>query len=125
MYKDVILTKLRVAIVNKVGGYLNDVNVDIVADAVAEAFKIDVMGFVWGEKVDRKLVFEYPATWWQMFKQQYFPEWLLKRVPVKMKRKYVDIYALYPDLKLEVSDKRGLKNYEFGVFWKEANEDEE
>jgi hypothetical protein len=30
--------------------------------------------------------FEHPTTWWQMFKAQYFPMWLLKNFPVKKKR---------------------------------------
>lgn len=27
----------------------------------------------------------FPTTWWQHFKQDYFPNWLLKRFPVKKK----------------------------------------
>ena len=30
--------------------------------------------------------FRMPSTWWQMFKEQYFPPWLLTRWPVKMKK---------------------------------------
>ena len=29
------------------------------------------------------VVKEYPATWWQHFKDTYFPDWLLARYPVK------------------------------------------
>ncbi len=42
---------------------------------------------IWAEKLqdtekEVKFEFSYPAGWWQYFKQDYFPEWLLKRFPV-------------------------------------------
>ena len=36
------------------------------------------------QEVER--VVQYPATWWQHFKEQFFPSWLKKRFPVRMRR---------------------------------------
>lgn len=33
---------------------------------------------------------EFPEDWWEAFKDRWFPEWLLKRYPVKYKRIYVN-----------------------------------
>jgi len=44
-------------------------------------------------------VFSYPATWWQHFKQRFFPAWLLRKFPVRMAEKRLDVQTLYPYLK--------------------------
>ena len=37
--------------------------------------------------------FDVPETWWQHFKESYFPKWILKRFPVKTKKlKYTENY---------------------------------
>jgi len=43
---------------------------------------------------------EYPETWWQAFKEQYFPLWLKVECPIKYKTKSETVtftaYNLYP-----------------------------
>jgi hypothetical protein len=41
----------------------------------------------------------YPATWWQHFKQDCFPKWLLERFPVQYNSNSVllDVQTMYPD----------------------------
>ena len=43
---------------------------------------------------------KYPATWWQAFKEQYFPTWLKNRCPIRSKTKSETVtfiaYNLYP-----------------------------
>lgn len=43
---------------------------------------------------------EYPASWWQMFKERYFPTWLKMKCPIKYKTKAETVtfraYNLYP-----------------------------
>jgi hypothetical protein len=36
------------------------------------------------EKHGGEQIVEYPADWWQHFKQRWFPNWTVKRYPVKM-----------------------------------------
>lgn len=45
----------------------------------------------------------YPATWWQAFKQRFFPRWALKRWPVQLTTVtrpdvVVEAEALFPEL---------------------------
>lgn len=44
---------------------------------------------------------EFPADWWQFFKERWFPQWLLRRYPVKKKQ----IWAIhkYPELDVPTS----------------------
>ena len=43
---------------------------------------------------------EYPETWWQAFKEQYFPLWLKKKCSIRYKKKSETVkftaYNLYP-----------------------------
>ena len=41
---------------------------------------------------------KYPATWWQFFKEAYFPKWLLRKFPVQ----YEEIWAVrkYPEINI-------------------------
>jgi len=45
-------------------------------------------------------VFDYPADWWQWFKQRWFPEWLIKRYPIRMAR----IWAIHSFPELNIPD---------------------
>lgn len=43
---------------------------------------------------------KYPDSWWQAFKERYFPRWLLKRCPVR----YTEVWAYHKYPELEVPD---------------------
>lgn len=61
---------------------------------------------VFGRPAKQTVTFEpvsYPATWWQAFKQRFFPRWAIKRWPVQLtvvKRPdvVVEAEALFPEL---------------------------
>lgn len=50
----------------------------------------------------REFTCSYPASWWQHFKQRWFPEWLLRRFPVELETKrfvaMAEARALFPEL---------------------------
>ena len=54
---------------------------------------------------------EYPGTWWQAFKEQYFPAWLKNKYPIQYKRKAETVtctaYNLYPTLPISICKKCG------------------
>lgn len=62
---------------------------------------------------EKDISFEQYKSWWQFFKKQYFPRWLLKKFPVKYikitKRVEVDVKAVYPRLAYYGSDDRFSK----------------
>ena len=45
---------------------------------------------------------EVPATAWQHVKSQYFPQWYLKRWPVKMRR--IQVYHVCPHIEIPEND---------------------
>ena len=57
-----------------------------------------IRGYVWSQDAGRKEHFQYPADWWQAFKERWFPEWLLKKYPVRYTHKEFLVKATYPDL---------------------------
>ena len=58
-----------------------------------------------GNHLEKKHI-EFPADWWQAFKDSFFPEWLLKIFPVIHKRVEITFDVLYPDFKPALPDER-------------------
>jgi hypothetical protein len=50
-------------------------------------------------------VWTTPKTWWQMFKRDYFPKWLLEKYPIKTDRHEVSVKTVYPHLKTKLPSK--------------------
>jgi hypothetical protein len=48
--------------------------------------------------------FRHPATWWEMFKERFYPAWALKRWPVRYAAISVDAWRLWSDLPKHVRD---------------------
>jgi hypothetical protein len=103
-YNEVVLTQLK-EIAQKVlsGHALVNLRLESWKNDVADALVYQLSTYVLAEEVENRtktVNFEYPKSWWQMFKQQYFPKWLLKRFPVKTKKdtRLVTFkkYATYP-----------------------------
>lgn len=55
-----------------------------------------------------RVVVEYPADWWQAFRQRWAPAWWLRRYPVCCTRRTVEVRALYPKLALPASEARAV-----------------
>lgn len=39
-------------------------------------------------------------TWWDMFKETYFPTWLKAKFPPKYEQRKIDVVPYFPDMKL-------------------------
>jgi len=68
-------------------------------DALVLAVRQDVYGRKLGV-----LEIRTPATWWQMFKEAYAPEWIKRRWPVRYNVRRYDTCALYPHLAIGEED---------------------
>lgn len=53
---------------------------------------------VYGEKREPRRV-QWPATWWDAFKQRWFPKWWLRRWPVRYAFAEFRCTQLYPDVR--------------------------
>lgn len=70
------------------GSALQDMKLEAIHDEFTRRFGMQLRTFVLGEKVreiDEKVPFEVPASTWQFFKWEFFPQWLLRYSPVKTK----------------------------------------
>ena len=62
-----------------------------------EAMVVRLRKYVWSERLADETV-RWPATWWDAFKDRWFPRWALRRWPVRWKHADFTIYRGYPDL---------------------------
>ena len=84
-------------------------------DIVLQSMVVSIQGYILAEEVDKRtrvVTFDYtiPASWWQQFKAEKFPGWLIKRFPVKTKAQQASkkvIFrrlATYPKANIVVPD---------------------
>jgi len=50
------------------------------------------------------LTLRYPAGWWQMLKEQYFPEGIKKLLPVKYVEQHFDAVKVLPNFPIPTND---------------------
>jgi len=65
---------------------------------LCNSIQASVRGFLLGDKHPEKRV-KYHKTWWDGFKDAYFPKWLKRRFPVKWVYETFSFSTLYPDFK--------------------------
>lgn len=69
-----------------------------------DVLSLTIRGFILGEKRRRYKKIVYPRDWWQAFKEQFFPAWLLNKYPVQYKVITVDLQVIYPTIKPAISN---------------------
>jgi hypothetical protein len=86
------------ALSNKFLDDLPDQDIDYFVEQLGEEIVINCRSFVLGEHVDTIHV-KYPQDWWQAFKDRWFPQWALNRLPIVYYQKSYDVKAIYKDFK--------------------------
>lgn len=78
--------------------FIEDAEVDISAlQRFTQDFVVSsITQKVWGQRLGDTIEVEYPADWWQAFKERWFPNWAKERWPVKQARTVIDVVELYP-----------------------------
>lgn len=114
--KSVLLERLCVSTSRMVPGHtLATTKLDVIEKSAINALVFQLRAEVMAEKLEERtqmVTFEVPKSWWQHFKQEHFPKWLLKKFPVKLESytrfMTFEHYATYPELPLVFSkDKIG------------------
>ncbi len=106
--KNIVLERLKRAASSSFNGLaLDSLTLNSYQDLVMDRLVYIVEHELPAEELENRsktLNISYPSTWWQMFKEQYFPIWLKERFPIEMKRvskKYTfRKLATYPKLPL-------------------------
>jgi hypothetical protein len=63
---------------------LDDMKVEILSDLLADQLSMSLRTFMWGNQISCETKERpIPATWWDAFKEAYFPEWLERRFFVR------------------------------------------
>ena len=62
-----------------------------------DAMAVRLKRYVLSERLADETV-SWPATWWDAFKDRWFPHWALRRWPVQWKHADFTVYRGYPDL---------------------------
>jgi hypothetical protein len=93
----VILEQRKFWLTAKLG---TDFGIDNVQDAITYNLAMEdcvyrLRAIVYGRDID-KVVIEWPADWFQHFKQRWFPKFLLKKYPVVMASKTITATEYYP-----------------------------
>lgn len=81
---------------------------EVLSDAAARQLVAAVTAYMWGNQIHREVTghVEYPASWWQGFKQSFFPDWLKRHYPVRYERKETSVKFVHtcPHLRIETRD---------------------
>ncbi len=117
---EIVLEKLQIAVQNRFSKEVLEVNCAIGAEgdwckAVVDQMVCQLHGFLYAEHAG-EIFHEQPKSWWQMFKEQYFPYWLQDRWAVKYDKLHWDFKCLYPDFRPSLPDQKvvihAIRNYE-------------
>lgn len=76
-----------------------EISAEIMTDMILAVFR----AYVWAEDL-KKYEIRYPATWWDAFKERWFPYWAKIRWPIQWITEIIDIKALYPTLTYSIPE---------------------
>lgn len=98
-YTEEVLTRLRVAVGENFGSQaLHYWKVDGMWDEVANYLVVRLSAFVWAGQ-QSKITVKVPDGWFQQWKLERAPSWLIKRYPVKYKDMDIDVMPYFPNLR--------------------------
>jgi len=99
------LEKLKMAVIQAISPHLlgDRVDIDTMSQFMADEIVLRVTGHIWAEQLVSD-EFQWPADWWEAFKERWFPAWAKRRWPVRYERHRLDVKAVYPNLRPSVPD---------------------
>lgn len=98
--KEIKLERLKLSIQEAIScDLIQDATIDIdrLGGMVAEQLIVSMRAHIASQELDYVRI-EYPETWWDAFKERWFPELLKKVFPVKYHTTEVEARALYTEL---------------------------
>lgn len=66
---------------------------------IGEELILTVKYSIWSGS-PKYIKYDVPATWWDMFKEQHFPNWLKNKFPPCYSQEAINVIPYFPDLKL-------------------------
>lgn len=113
-FTQVVLEKIRVHCRRDFSElFASTMSFDKVTQIAADEVYFELRGFIYGEKVHletQEVVFYEPLSWWQHFKKDCFPKWLLSKFPIKEIKKSMFVrmkqIEAYPKLEMTLDPKQ-------------------
>lgn len=66
---------------------------------------------IYGIDHPKKLLVQYPKTWWDAVKERFAPEWFIRRYPISRVEITVHLEELYPEIKPLLPDRNPVMKY--------------
>jgi hypothetical protein len=86
-------------------GLAGTLRADAIPDIMGDQIRLMFRAMLFGNGKEKRRC-EWPATWWQHFKQRWFPRWALRRWPVKMEVREWEVFQrVCPHLNVPESDR--------------------
>lgn len=107
--KTTLLKKLQICLNKRITKELvnqikvSDYPIEYLCDDVCFTFKTHVYG------EEKETVIKYPINWFQAFKEEWFPDFLIKKYPIIYKQHNIKTKIIYPTIR---SNEPELKYHE-------------
>lgn len=85
-------------------GFGHEIELSQFAAFLTEELTVRLSACVWAREACQ--IEAFPASWWQAWKQDHAPRWVVERWPVRMRRFEVTIQEIYPKLVIADADTR-------------------
>lgn len=101
----ITLDKLQFVIAERISPFAleSEVTVERITSDIAQIIETRARLIVAGEKLPVRTI-SYPATWWDAFKDRWFPVALLARWPAQFRTHTIQFAALYPTFRPKLED---------------------
>ena len=99
--KTLLLKTIRKGIAKRLKDYNLDM-LDIKIDDYVNHISNEIVLQIYYDLVYEDLtpiIVKYHASWWEYFKDEWFPKWLINKYPIKYYEKKINAKCFYPTLK--------------------------
>lgn len=111
LFEEILLEKFEIGVSKEIGKaslLLNsEIYIEDLSRNLGRSIVVQLRGFLWSEKLKSSFV-RYPSDWWEHFKQRWFPNFLLKKYPVKETVHEFSASIVYPDYKPSIPNERHI-----------------
>lgn len=76
---------------------LHDLRVERFWDELGRHMRYTLRGYIWSEP-PKSIRVRYPSTWWDAFKERWFPKWAVEAYPVDYTIETMEGQIFYPKL---------------------------
>ena len=94
---------------------LREMTVEPIIDRAAHAVTYHFETYMWGNMVHRSVLktVRWPASWWQAFKETFFPDWLKRHYPVRYEERETSVQFMHVCPHLDFPESQGEEHLRY------------